>query len=182
MRTITPLLIWGGSAAETVIPESRGWRGFARPSPPRGWKRKWWVWGGLIFLASWLFVAWVNVVRDRQHADALKVETAARAVVNPANLPGTLVSCIKGSLDPICVGNRLSIVDGKYGNPVKWTVLKQTANGTITHGIAGWYLGGRACRFYYEYEPNVQCHPSEFQSPPAGQPFSCEIIKMIACE
>lgn len=90
-------------------------------------------------------------------------------------LPGIQMKCVGGKLDPICVGHRFSMAQGKYGNWVSHESLKEGKVGSTTYstsGIAGWYIRGSACRFYYIMENSIQCLD--------GSP--CGIIKEIACE
>lgn len=83
------------------------------------------------------------------------------------NLPGLQMKCVGGKLDPVCVGHRLSMA-AQFGDPATKTWLDSDKGGG---GIEGYYIGGKACRFYFVKEDSVQC----IKSP-------CEIIKQIACE
>jgi len=91
-------------------------------------------------------------------------------------LPGVQMKCVGGKLDPICVGHRMSMAQGKYGNWVSFNGLEGDEQRGYTSGIAGWYIGGSACRFYYVTEDSVECRVPGLDGSPCG------IIKEIACE
>lgn len=92
--------------------------------------------------------------------------------LSQTRLPGRQLQCIGGKLDPICVGYRFSMATGKYGGWVSHKEFDEDVRYGYKSGIAGWYIGGLACRFYYVAEENSQCLDRK----------ACPIIKEIACE
>ncbi len=128
-----------------------------------------------------LFIAAGKSMKRKTSTDALwmRDETARIDSTLTEALPGRRMACVGGKLDPICVGSYIGLVYAKYGTFTSHvTLVPGRVPGSAASGITGWYIGGKACRFYYVTEESAQCFDDSGKKTFA----KCGIIKEIACE